>query len=71
MGETYGVGNVASMTTALASLRTDDINTDIERFTDVLRVTNHVHDRDAGCVKLVNGLLGWNAWVLPKITCKC
>ena len=38
-----GSGNISSMSTTLASLCADDVNTDIEALLDVLGVSDHVH----------------------------
>jgi hypothetical protein len=42
------------VTTALTTLGTDDIGTELETLLDVLDVANHVHIVDASLVKLVD-----------------
>jgi hypothetical protein len=49
---------ISSVPSALSGLRTDDINTNVERLLDVFWVANHVHDGDAGLVEFLDSLLG-------------
>jgi hypothetical protein len=54
-----GGRNVTSVTTALTTLCTDDVNAGLDALLDVLGVTDHVHVGDAVGVKLVyDGLRG-------------
>jgi len=47
---------ISSVTSTLASLCTDEVDTNCECFGDVLGVANHVHYGDASFVEGVNGL---------------
>jgi hypothetical protein len=48
---------VCTYAAALAALRADDVNAGLDGLDDVLRCTDHVHDRDARGVELVYGEL--------------
>ena len=51
---------VASVSTTLATLRADDVNTEVETLLDVLGVTDHVHVEDAVLVQLIDNGFGWD-----------
>ena len=53
-----GGWNITSMSTTFTTLRTDEIDTDIEAFLYVLGVADHVHVEDAGAVELIYRGLG-------------
>lgn len=47
--------DVTSVSSTLTSLGANKVATDVDGLLDVLGVANHVHDRDAGLVQLVDG----------------
>jgi hypothetical protein len=49
------------MPPALAPLRTDKINARLERLLRVLRVPDHIHDKNSGSVQTVNDPFGGHA----------
>jgi len=59
-GDEYGSGNITGVSSTLASLGADNVNTLSKGLGDMLGVANHIHDEDASIVKLVNDLLGRN-----------
>lgn len=59
-GDQNSCGNIASVSTSLSTLCTNDINTEIEAFFDVLGVADHVHVEDAGVVETIDDMLGWD-----------
>jgi hypothetical protein len=54
-------GDITSVASTLTGLGTDDIDADVKRLLDVLRMANHVHYGDASFVKSVDNLLWGNA----------
>lgn len=52
--------DLAGVATALGALGADNVDTNGESLGDVLGGTDHVHDRDAGSVELVDSPLGRN-----------
>jgi hypothetical protein len=54
-------GNIASVTSALATLCADDVDAKLEALLHVLGVSDHVHVEDAGAVELLDDSLGRNA----------
>jgi hypothetical protein len=48
---------ISSMATTLTTLRTDDVDTEVEALLHVLGVSDHVHVKDAGLVESVNDVL--------------
>jgi hypothetical protein len=51
---------IASVSTTLATLRADDVDTEVEALLDVLGMTDHVHVEDAVLVQLLDNGLGWD-----------
>jgi hypothetical protein len=56
-----GSRDVASVSSTLTGLGTDDVAASVDCLLDVLGVANHVHDGDPGSMELVNSELGGNA----------
>jgi hypothetical protein len=59
-GDEDGGWDIASVTTTLTTLSTDDIDADVQALGDVLGVTDHVHAQDTGTVELLDNGLGRN-----------
>jgi hypothetical protein len=55
-----GGGDITSVSTALATLCADHVDTELEALLDVLGVTDHVHVEDAGTVETLDNVLGWD-----------
>jgi len=52
--------DVSGVASSLTGLGADDVATGVDGLLDMLGVADHVHDGDAGLVKLVDGPLGGN-----------
>eukprot|EP00408_Alexandrium_pacificum_P047664 CAMPEP_0171258516 /NCGR_PEP_ID=MMETSP0790-20130122/54428_1 /TAXON_ID=2925 /ORGANISM="Alexandrium catenella, Strain OF101" /LENGTH=462 /DNA_ID=CAMNT_0011726713 /DNA_START=252 /DNA_END=1638 /DNA_ORIENTATION=+ len=61
LGHKDGSGHVAGVAAALATLGADQVAASVDGVLRVLRRTDHVHHRDARCMKLVHGPLGRHA----------
>lgn len=60
-GDEDGRGDVTGVAAALAALRADDVDADVDALLDVLDVADHVHVEDARGVELVHDGLGGHA----------